>query len=120
MKLLEKILVPVNLNTPDNRHLETAVMLASRFNSELILVSVQPDDAKKESVKLMINKHIESSLAEIAYSLKSKKIITTTRILYGNTFDQIISTSEDENVNLILIADNVENTASKYNIDVVA
>jgi nucleotide-binding universal stress UspA family protein len=120
MKLLEKILVPLNLNTLENRHLETAAELAAKFNSELILVSVLPDDARKESVKLMINKHIESSLAEIADSLKSKKIKTLTKILYGNTVDQIISTAENENVNLVLISNNIENSGSRYNIDVVA
>ncbi len=95
-------------------------MLAARFNSELILVSVLPDDARKDSVKHMINKHIEASLAEIADLMKSKKIRTATRILYGNTFDKIISSAEDENVNLILISNNVENSANRYNIDVVA
>ena len=120
MKLLEKILVPVNLNTQTNRHLETAAKLADKFNSELILVAVLPEDAKKESIKLMITRQSESSLSEIAAGLKSKNIKTDTRILYGNTFDQIISTAENENVNLVLISNNIEQSNNKYNIDVVA
>lgn len=120
MKLLEKILVPVNLNDVSNPQLETAAELANKFNSELILIHVLPDDAKKESIKPLINKHIDSSFGEIINNLNLTEIKTDKRILYGNMFDQIISTAEDENVNLILISNDIEHANSKYNIDVVA
>ncbi len=120
MKLLEKILVPVNLNNQNNSHLDTAARLAKKFNSELILIAVLPEDAKKESIKLMITRHSESSLSEIAAGLERKNIKTYTRLLYGSSFDKIMSTAENENVNLILISNNIEHTNNKYNIDVVA
>ncbi|MEE4115952.1 MAG: universal stress protein [Marinilabiliaceae bacterium] len=120
MKLLEKILVPVNLDTLINNHLDTAAKLADKFNSQLILVSVLPDEARKESIKIIINKHIKSSLSQIADSLRSKNLKVDTRILFGNTFDRIITTAENENVNLILVSNNDDNPGGRYNIDVVA
>ena len=120
MKLLEKILVPVNLNSLPNEHLAIAEKLAAKFNSELLLVSVLPEDARRESVKHMINKHIESTLSELSASLEKKNIKTGTRILFGNSFDRIITTAEDENVNLILISNNTDNPNGRYSIDVVA
>lgn len=120
MKLLEKILVPINLNDTSNPHLETAVKLAKKFNSKLLLTQILPDDAKRLSIKHLINKHLESTFSEIINNYDLAKIEIEKIILYGNMFDKIITTAEDENVNLILTSNDIEHANNKYNIDVLA
>lgn len=119
MRLLEKILVPIISNDTSNSHLETAVNLANKFNSKLLLIQILPDDAKRPSIRNLMNKHLENVFSEIINKYDLTEIEIEKIILYGNMFDKIITTSEDENVNLILIPNDIEHANSKYNIDVL-
>lgn len=120
MKLLEKILVPVNLKNVSKLQIETSIELAQKFNSKIILAHILPEDAKRESVKEIIEIHINKLLQEIETQYRDKNILVEVKVSHGHLFDQIITISENENVNLILISNDLEHIDEKYNIDVMA
>ena len=102
MKLLEKILVPIRTNEISTEQLNVAIQLANKFHSQLILLSVLPNEAKKDSINSLIMKYVDNDFKKVLDKLKKIGIHAEKRISYGNMFDQIISIAEMENVNLIL------------------
>ena len=69
MKLLETILVNVNLENSSDDQLEAAVKLATKFNSKIILLCVLPKEAKLDSVKNYIISHVDDQLKKISEGL---------------------------------------------------
>ena len=120
MKLLDKILVPVTLEKNRNSHLETAVTLAKTFKSQIIMIHVLPEEAKHESVNQYVLKHVKKDLDAVIRDLHLEDVTIKRIIEYGNTFDRIITTAEDEDVNLILFSNFIEQHNGKYSMDVVA
>ncbi len=120
MKLLDKILVPVTLEKNRNSHLETAVALAKTFKSEIIMIHVLPEEAKKESVNQYVLKYVKKDLDAVIKDLHLEDVTIKRIIEYGNTFDRIIKTAEDEDVNLILFSNFIEQQSGKYSMDVAA
>lgn len=120
MKLLEKILVPVYLEENSNSHLETALELALTFKSQLILIHVLPEVAKHKSVKPYLLKLVEKDMDALISKMNLKEGKVKSIIEYGNTFDRIITTAEEEDVNLILFSNFVEHHTGSYSMDVVA
>ena len=120
MKLLEKILVPVRINEISAEQLNVAIQLANKFHSQVILLHVLPNEAKKDSINSLIMKYVDNDFKKLLDNLKKKGIHAEKRISYGNMFDQVISTAETENVNLILIVNDMEHIDDNYKIDIVA
>ena len=120
MKLLEKILVPVTLEEHLDAHLETAARLANTFQSQLVIIHVLPEQAKHESVKQYVSKHVETDIDAVVKRLGVTDENISRIIEYGNTFDRIITTAEEEDVNLILFSDFMEERNRKFSMDVVA
>jgi nucleotide-binding universal stress UspA family protein len=120
MKLLEKILVPVNFERKFDSQLDMALNVAEKFNSELILLHVLPLEAKTNSVKELINKAVNKEFEELLLKTKSNKVKTTPMLKFGNVFDQIINVSEDENVNVIIIGNETPRQGQEFGIGVLA
>ncbi len=120
MKLLDKILVPVTLEANRNSHLETAVVLAKTFKSQIIMIHVLPEEAKHESVNQYVLKYVKKDLDAMIKDLHLEDVKIKRIIEYGNTFDRIITTAEDEDVNLILFSNFIEEQNGKFSMDVVA
>ena len=51
MRLLEKILVPVNVNANSEEQINTTIKIAGEYNSEVILLSVITDENLKSEIK---------------------------------------------------------------------
>lgn len=120
MKLLEKILVPIGMNRVSDYQIETAAKLAGKFGSQLIFAYIMPEDAKRDSVRPMVEKYADTSYSEIMAREDIPDIRSEKMVLYGNMFDRIMSTAEDENVNLILGSNDMEQSGESYNVDVLA
>ncbi len=120
MKLLEKILVPVRINETSTEQLKVAIQLANKFHSQIILQHILPVEAKKDSINSLIIKYVERDFERVMGHLSEMGIHAKKRISYGNMFDQIITLAEEENVNLILIENELEQTDGNIKIDVVA
>ena len=120
MKLVDKILVNVDLENISDNQLDVAEKIASKFNSRIILLCVLPKEAKLDSLKSYIKSFADDQLNRIVsrFSYSDERI--EKRIEYGNAFGIIISLSELENVNLI-INSNVESDPNTQNrIDVLS
>lgn len=121
MKLLEKIIVPVNLDSDSNPQIEAALELARKFNSHIICLNVLPEEAKNESINPLLIKHIDQNYDQIVKNIKDENISIEKRIEYGNRFEKILSIAEDENANLILFSNNIDHTKEEnYAVDILA
>lgn len=120
MKLLEKILVLIELNKTSVNQLRVPIQLANKFNSQLILLHVLPAEANKESINSLIMKYVNEDFKRILTDLKKIGIQAEKRIAFGNKTDQTLSISEKENVSLILIVNEIEHIDNNYNINTVA
>ncbi|MDP3453756.1 MAG: hypothetical protein Q8R90_12475, partial [Bacteroidales bacterium] len=74
MKLLEKILVPVDVNTGSEEQINATIRLANVYNSEILLMYVAPDKELNEEIKNIVLKSITESLNEIKEILESNKV----------------------------------------------
>lgn len=119
MKLLEKILVPVNFETRYNPQLELAVKVAQRFNSELILLHVLPEEAKFGTVKDIVLKAVNAEFEKLTKRVEEDGVLAVTEYRFGNTFDQIITASEDHNVNVIIIGNEMKLDKNGFGIGVL-
>ena len=121
MKLLEKILIPVDNNNDTEDQLQIAFDLAERFHSQLILIRVLPNEAKIKSINSLIVEHTNNNFKQILTKIDDAGYETKTHICYGNEFDQIASVAEKENVNLILISNKYcsKSTDKEDSIDII-
>ena len=105
MKLLEKILVAVDFSDSSDIMINMAIFVARKFNSQIILLHTIPFDVQESPVLTEgIIKNVKKSLNEINTKIKNNKIkIDKPIIKEGNPFDQIISTAEIYDVNVILM-----------------
>lgn len=119
MKLLEKILIPIDNEINSEPQINIAIKLAEKYNSELIIVKVLPNDAKLASINHLVLEHVNSKLQAISNKLKELDIKSESLILYGNQFDQTISIAEQENVNLIIVNDKVTELNDGSSLDIL-
>lgn len=120
MKLLEKILVPINLEDNLNPQIDTAFELAKKFNSEVTLLSVLPEEAKIPSINKHVVNHIEKKIETMLSSFRAENITIDIRIEYGNEFDKTISIAEEENVNLVLFSNHPDGEEGSATLDILA
>ena len=119
MKLLEKILVPVNFESRYNSQLELAIKVAQRFNSELILLHVLPEQAKVAAVKDLILRAVGAEFEKLQAKVEEENVLSVTEHRYGNTFDQIVNASEDHNVNVIIIGNEMKSSQNGFGIGIL-
>lgn len=119
MKLLEKIIVPVNFEHTGQPQIDLAADIAVRFNSRLVLVQILPPEAELKELASMISRFIETEFEKVGKVLEKKGVNFMTLIRYGDLFDQIISVAEDQNANLILIEDGFKRESKSITIDII-
>jgi len=121
MKLLEKILVPVDVNTDSREQINAAKKVAFKYKSVIILLYVVPDDDLKDETKGLIKRFVAAMLNEIKDSLTREEIsVIEPVIAFGNPLDKIIQIANSENVNLILTGSNSRKKRSKFKLGVTA
>lgn len=120
MKLLEKILVPLDFDSDYNKQVEIAENIALNFKSEIILLYILPAEAKFKAVKPILREFVDKQLDTIGDILKNRNINHHKLIEYGNIFDRIITVSQDNDVNLILICDGSAEQKRNYSISIIA
>ncbi len=84
------------------------------------MIYVLPEEAKHESVNQYVLKYVKKDLDAMIKDLHLEDVKIKRIIEYGNTFDRIITTAEDEDVNLILFSNFIEEQNGKFSMDVVA
>lgn len=117
MKLLEKILVPVKVNKMANNQLDMAVELSKKFGSKLFLLHVLPSEARSQNVRILIEEYVDKDFEKVINYVSDKGVSVQKVIRYGNMFEQILSTAEEQNVNLILIPNDFHLTDNNQSVD---
>lgn len=121
MKLLEKILVPVDVNTDTKEQLNTTIKLANAYNSEIILMYVAPDYELNDEIKNIVVKSVTASLNEIQQNLERNKVkVRKPIIAFGNIVDTIVQEANLEKVNLVLIGANKKKKRAKFKLGIIA
>lgn len=120
MKLLEKILIPVNFENDDNSHIEIAIELSKKFNSKIIFINILPEEAKIESLNLLIVKQVNEKFNTFINMAQLEGVDLETRIEYGNKFEHIITIADNENVNVIVFPSKLDHSEDGYALDFLA
>lgn len=105
MKLLEKVLIPIDFRKSTNNIIKAAISLAVNYDSELILVSILPVEANIEKYKGMLEGFAQDKLNAIKKEIEKSGINSiTAEVRYGNKLENILKLSRIENVNLVLVS----------------
>ena len=103
MKLLEKILVPIDINIDSTEQLNTAIKIAKLCDSELFILHVLPEEGLNDAYKDIINNNASEILDQMEIHLKKEGIKVNKPIIeYGNAVDSILQKAVDKSVGLIL------------------
>lgn len=116
MKPLNKILVPVNLKSSSYIYLQTAIELANKFNSKIILLYVFPKDTCDKTINDIIN----HSFSFVLDNIKSSSVNVDKKIVFGNVYEQINLIAKRENINLILTSDKVADKGELNNKNAIS
>ncbi len=121
MKLLEKILVPIDVNIDYKEQLNTAIKIARSYNSEIIVMYVLSEEIVHNDIKELVINAISESLNKVKETLKKEGIlIKEPSIVFGNPVDEILQASISENVNLILIGSGIIDEKEKFRLGINA
>jgi len=121
MKLLEKILVPIDINIDYKEQLNTAIKIARSYNSEIIVMYVLSEEIVHNDIKEIVINAISENLNKIKEILKNEGIlINEPSIVFGNPVDKILQSAINENVNLILIGSGVIDKKEKFRLGINA
>lgn len=121
MKLLEKILVPIDVNTDPKKQINATIKLANAYKSEIILIYVAPDYELKDDIKDIVVKSVTESLNEIREILESNKIkVQEPIIAYGKIADTIAKKANSVKANLVIIGSNEKKKMSKFKLGLIS
>lgn len=103
MKLLDKILVPIDVNIDSTEQLNTAIKIAKLCNSEIFILYVLPEEGLKDAIKDLVINTATEALNKIKNIFKKEGITVSEPIIkYGKPVENILKIANKENVNLIL------------------
>jgi universal stress protein E len=121
MKLLDKILLPIDVNTDYSELVSATVKLANAYNSEIILLHVINDNELRDNIKNIVVKSVTDTLNEIKDTLKSNNIkVREPEIVFGKIVETIVQKSISEKVNLILIGAKEKKKKDKFKLGIIA
>ncbi len=104
MKKLEKILVPVDINSGFKEQINTAVNIARSYNSEIIVMYVISEEVRHDEIKEILFNTISVSLNKAIETVKKMGVITNKPIIeFGKPVDKILKMAIKEEVNLIVM-----------------
>jgi nucleotide-binding universal stress UspA family protein len=99
MKLLKKILFPTDFGESMDAALESAINVAKKFDSELILLHVLPEKITTDHLKELVTKKMEEMVSQIT----EQGIECYSELIIGNQVEVICDTAERKGVNLVLL-----------------
>jgi nucleotide-binding universal stress UspA family protein len=106
MKLLQKILVPVDFGEASLRAIDTAVMISGYFLSEITILHVNPAKIISEETEKLIIKNIQFEMKKLLDdsvfgNVKSVEMLTEN----GNPMDRISEVAKINEMNLIIMGE---------------
>jgi nucleotide-binding universal stress UspA family protein len=106
MKLLQKILVPVDFAQASQRAMDAAIILSGYFLSEITVLHVAPADKVSKETEKLIMKSIQTEMKKmlddsVFENAKSVEMI----IEKGNPIERITEVAQKKEMNLIIIGE---------------
>lgn len=103
MKLLKKILLPINSGHYSNESLKFAIELAKLYQSEIVLLYVLNKESGFKSISEMTQIQEKNHIKKVYEKIKSGGIQKVESVVeYGKHIDKIVITALRYNVNLVL------------------
>ncbi len=104
MKQLEKILVAIDFEQASENALQMAMLLASAFGSEILLIHVIPEIKDFRMIRNQIRNHVFKKMKSLEQEIQKEGISVVDPIIrFGIPFDRVIEYSEELDVNLIVL-----------------
>ncbi|TNF44453.1 MAG: hypothetical protein EP310_03190 [Bacteroidetes bacterium] len=106
MKLLQKILVPVDFGQASQKAFDTAVMLSGYFLSEITLLHVIPADKVSDETEKLIMKNIRSEMNKLLNDSVFENVKSVDMLIEkGNPIERITEVAENKEMNLIIMGE---------------
>ncbi|MBL4593630.1 MAG: universal stress protein [Flavobacteriales bacterium] len=99
MQLIKKILFPTDFGESMDVALKSVIDIAKKFNSEIILLHVLPENISTERLKDLVSEKMK----EFRDKIKAEQIKCYYELISGNSADVIIDFAERKGVNIILL-----------------
>jgi nucleotide-binding universal stress UspA family protein len=121
MKLLEKILLATDFSGSSESAVKMALTLAEKFDSEIILLHVLPDDRNLERFMEMLKNAAHDQLTAIREEIGRTGVKTADPVVVtGRHIDQIIQLADAQDVNLVLIGSGAKERGEKFRLGTTA
>lgn len=121
MKLVEKILMPVDVNRVCSEQINSVIKIAKEFNSEVSVMYVIPETELHPEIKEILVKFVNEELAKIVKALNEEKVSCTKPIIdSGNPVDRILQVSQEQESNLILVCSGNKSENEKFRLGTTA
>jgi nucleotide-binding universal stress UspA family protein len=121
MKLLEKILMPIDVNKSFDKQLKAAIEIAKNFHSAIGMMYVLPDTVLHDDIKTLVLNSVNESLDK-AKEVFEKKGITTLKpiVELGEPVDKILQKANEGKFNLILVSSGEKDENEQYKLGITA
>ena len=121
MKLLEKILMPIDVNDMNDEQIGAAVQIAKEFHSEVIVMYVLPESDLHPDVEKLLGKYMNKAINKAIKALKKENVTCLEPIIRnGNPVSNILEVATDENVNLILVSSGANMNNDRFKLGTTA
>jgi len=121
MKLVEKILMPVDVNRICNEQIKSVIKIAKEFNSEVSVMYVLPEAKVHPDIQELLTKYINETLAKVVKTLADEKVSCTQPIIdSGNPVDKILQKANELNANLILASSGSKSENEEFKLGTTA
>ncbi len=121
MKLIEKILIPVDVNRICNEQLNSAIKIAKEFNSKVSVIYVLPETQVHSEVQELLTKYINEILGKVLKTFDDEKISYSQPIIdFGNPVDKILHAANEQNANLILVCSGERSDNDEFKLGTTA
>lgn len=106
MKLLQKILVPVDFGQASMRAFDTAIMLSGHFLSEITLLHVIQADKISEKTEKIIVKNIQLEMKKLLDDSVFENVKSVEMLIEkGNPIERITEVAQNKEMNLIIMGE---------------
>ena len=121
MKLLEKLLLPLDVNRDNEEQINAAIKISKEFNSCITVMYVLPESELHPEVEELLKKFVDDTLRKVTETLENNKVPCTKPLFEkGNPVNKILEVSTALNVNLILVDSGTRKEEDKFRLGTTA
>lgn len=121
MKLLQKILVPLDFEPASLKALDNAIIFAEYFLSEITLLHVAPSEKVSEKTEKLLMEGILSKMKSLLDNLETEKVKSVEILVEkGNPAEKILHIAESNDMNLIIVGEGNKPENENYKLGTTA